>query len=80
LTFWRSFSVPWIQDDVHEGMTAKSLGELVRITFRVGAAHGLFPRWNGSPYYTTKIPDLIGMKDRRYIDHTATHQHRGPGM
>jgi hypothetical protein len=39
----------------------------------------LFPRWNGSAYFPTKIPDLIGLKDRKYIDHTATHQHRGPG-
>jgi hypothetical protein len=42
-------------------------------------AEGIFPRWNGSPFYATKIPDLIGIKDRKYIDHTATHQHRGPG-
>ena len=42
-------------------------------------ACGLFPRWNGSGYYPTKIPDLIGIRDRKYIDHTATHQHRGPG-
>jgi hypothetical protein len=34
-------------------------------------------RPNGSPYYITKIPDLIGIRDRKYIDHTATHQHRG---
>ena len=33
---------------------------------------------NGSPF-PTKIPDLIGIRDRKYIDHTATHQHRGPG-
>ena len=39
----------------------------------------LFPRWNGSASYPTKIPDIIGIKDRKYIDHTATHQHRGPG-
>ncbi|MGH8247974.1 MAG: hypothetical protein ACREUU_16250, partial [Gammaproteobacteria bacterium] len=79
MSFWRSFSVPWMKDDVHEGMKAKSPPELTRITFRIGAAHGLFPRWNGSPYYTTKMPDLIGIKDRKYIDHTATHRHRGPG-
>ena len=28
-------------------------------------ATGLFPRWNGSGYYPTKIPDLIGFKDRK---------------
>ena len=30
-------------------------------------------------YYPAKIPDLIGIKDRKYIDHTATHLHRGIG-
>ena len=27
----------------------------------------------------TKIPDLIGVKDRKYIDHTGTHAHRNIG-
>jgi hypothetical protein len=40
---------------------------------------GVTDRPNGSPYYITKIPDLIGFRDRKYIDHTATHQHRGAG-
>ena len=26
-----------------------------------------------------KIPDLIGIKERKYLDHTATHLHRGIG-
>ena len=32
-------------------------------------------RWK--PVFPVKIPDLIGLKDRKYIDHTATHRHRG---
>jgi hypothetical protein len=40
---------------------------------------GVTDRPNGSPYYITKTPDLIGFRDRKYIDHTATHQHRGAG-
>jgi|KBSSwiStaDraftv2_1062776.scaffolds.fasta_scaffold88829_2 mono/diheme cytochrome c family protein len=78
LAVWRSWAAPWIPNDVHEPiktMTPQQFGPL----FGTGAALGLFPRWNGSGYYTTKIPDLIGFKDRKYIDHTATHQHRGPG-
>jgi len=50
------------------------MGPLVQAAFGVG----LFPRWNGSAIYTTKIPDLIRLKEREYIDHTATHRHRGP--
>src|SRR5262249_98666 len=34
---------------------------------------------NGSPLFPAKVPDLIGIKDRKYIDHTATHLHRGIG-
>jgi len=75
---WRASSVPWIQDDIHAGilkMPPPDLNQLLGGAF----AEGIFPRWNGSPFYATKIPDLIGIKDRKYIDHTATHQHRGPG-
>ena len=75
---WRSFAVPWIKDDVHESfqsMQPPQLSAIVRPAF----ASGIFPRWNGSPIYPTKIPDLIGIKERKYLDHTATHRHRGPG-
>ena len=75
---WRAFGAPWIAGDVHAAfktMPPPQLGPQLRGAFAVG----LFPRWNGSPYYPTKIPDLIGIKDRKYIDHTATHLHRGPG-
>jgi mono/diheme cytochrome c family protein len=75
---WRAFAAPWIADDVHAAFKAMSppqLGPLLRGAFAVG----LFPRWNGSSFYPTKIPDLIGIRDRKYIDHTATHLHRGPG-
>jgi Di-haem oxidoreductase, putative peroxidase len=33
----------------------------------------------GTAASTAKVPDLIGIKDRKYIDHTATHLHRGIG-
>src|SRR5262245_57636626 len=36
---------------------------------------GVFARFNGSPFYPTKFPDLTGLRGRRYLDHTATHQH-----
>jgi hypothetical protein len=40
---------------------------------------GVSDRPNGSPFYMTKVPDLIGFRDRTYIDHSATHQHRNIG-
>jgi mono/diheme cytochrome c family protein len=78
MTVWRSWAVPWIKDDIHESLKTASPGQIGAL-FGAAAAPGLFPRWNGSAFYPTKIPDLIGIKDRKYIDHTATHQHRGPG-
>ena len=73
---WRQFAVPWSANDIHTGiktMSAEEAGALF-----ASNPPGTFPRFNGSPYYTTKVPDLIGIKDRKYIDHTATHQLRGP--
>ena len=40
---------------------------------------GVSDRPNGSVYYPTKVIDLIGIRDRKYIDHTATHRNRGLG-
>ena len=40
---------------------------------------GGITRWNGSPLFPAKIPELIGIKERKYLDLTATHLHRGIG-
>jgi hypothetical protein len=42
-------------------------------------SNGIFARWNGSFYYPSKIPDLIGVKNRKYLDATGTHLNRGIG-
>lgn len=77
MTNWRSFAVPWIPDDINDGirkMPPPELSALLRANIT-----GTFSRFNGSPYWTTKIPDLIGIGERRYIDHTATHRLRNAG-
>jgi hypothetical protein len=78
LWLYRAYGVPWKKDDVNERLKTltKSEYEELDLAFRGG---GGIPRWNGSLYYPAKIPDLIGIKDRKYIDHTATHLHRGIG-
>ena len=73
---WRSFAVPWVPGDVHErlkSMSEKEFGEL-----SAALPPGVFARTNGSVFYPTQAPDLAGIKDRKYIDHTATHRLRGP--
>lgn len=74
---YRLFGVPWLPQDIHLGL--KSLSDEGMARLFAAQVPGVTDRPNGSPYYITKIPDLIGIRDRKYIDHTATHQHRGPG-
>ena len=78
MAVWRSWAAPWVADDIHESLKTAGPAQIGPL-FGAAAEPGMFPRWNGSAFYPTKIPDLIGIKDRKYIDHTATHQHRGPG-
>ena len=75
---YRAYGVPWRKDGLDEQLKATTKVEydaLIIATVRGGGV----PRWNGSLSYPAKIPDLIGIKDRKFIDHTATHLHRGIG-
>jgi len=75
---YQAFGVPWRKDDINERFKTLTEAE----GRELGAAFlrsGGLPRWNGSLYYPAKIPELIGFRDRKYIDHTATHLHRGIG-
>jgi hypothetical protein len=75
---YRAFGVPWAKDDIHERLKTMTPAELPGL-LATGARGGAIPRWNGSPFYPVKVPDLIGVKDRKYLDATATHLHRGIG-
>jgi hypothetical protein len=75
---YQAYGVPWMNDPAGERMK-----EMTRVEFNAYIAAGILgggvSRWNGSILYPTKIPDLIGFKDRKYIDHTGTHRHRNIG-
>jgi len=78
MSLYRAFGVPWNPTDINERLKTVTEAEFAALNaaFRFG---GGVPRWNGSLYYPAKVPDLIGFKDRKYIDHTATHLHRSIG-
>ena len=71
---WRQFTTPWIAHDIHDGLKSMTASEAGALFF--SAPPGTFARFNGSPYCMTKVPDLIGIRDRKYIDHTGTHRLR----
>ena len=77
-SFWRSFAAPWVAGDVHAELEKMPGSELGR-RFVSSFGPNLVPRWNGSIYYPTKIPDLIALKGQKYIDHTGTFRYRGTG-
>jgi len=72
--YLHQFGVPWLKGDIHERFTTMSLGDFEELE---ATLLDVFTRDDGSPFYPVKVPDLIGFKDRKYIDHTATHRHRG---
>src|SRR5262249_6331589 len=78
MRIYEATGVPWRKDDINERV--KSITESEDRELRANFLRsGGITRWNGSLYYPVKFPDLIGIKDRKYFDHTATHLHRGIG-
>jgi hypothetical protein len=66
-----------VANDIHESLKTMPR-EMVGRTFGSSVGPNLTPRWNGSIFYPTKVPDLIVLKGQKYIDHTGTHRLRGP--
>lgn len=75
---YRAYGVPWRANDEHLRLKDIKPDEY-RAFLLAQSRGGAVPRWNGSLYYPAKVPDLIGVKERKYIDHTATHLNRGTG-
>jgi hypothetical protein len=77
---YSDFGVPWAKDDPHAPFAKMSDEEAERFLSQdSGAPIGtIFARFNGSPLYVTRMADLIGIADRRYLDATGTHKNRGP--
>ena len=70
---FQAYAVPWLADPNPGDWKKVSEGELAQLT----AAAGGPVRWNGSMHFPAKGLDLIGVKERKYLDATGTHLHRG---
>jgi len=73
---YQAYGVPWRDDETNERLKRLTQSEYEALDLAFRASGGI-ARWNGSLFYPAKIPDLIGVKDRKYFDATGTHQHRG---
>jgi hypothetical protein len=73
-TFLSLFTVQWLPE-MQRRLAGMSSDE-------INSAHasippGAFARNRSSPFYPPAVPDLIGVKDRKYLDRTGATVHRG---
>jgi hypothetical protein len=69
----RSIGAPWLRPDPADEYVS-TIEE--SIAARESVPPGLSIREGTSIRYAAQIPDLIGVKDRRYLDHTGLVRHR----
>jgi hypothetical protein len=71
------YGAPWIEPDPLARLERMSVEE-------IASAHdaippGVMARVGTSVFHPVKVPDLIGIKERRYLDHTGLVRHRSIG-
>ena len=71
------FAAPWIRPDPAKRIAKLTLEELAAHNSQIPA--GVMPRDGATFDAPPQIPDLIGIRDRRYLNHTGTHLHRSIG-
>jgi mono/diheme cytochrome c family protein len=78
--FYAEYGVPWRTDDVHARFKTMKDEEVAKFFAQEsGEPPGtVFARVNGSPLFVTRMADLRGVRDRKYLDSTGTHLNRGP--
>jgi hypothetical protein len=71
------FAVPWLNPDPLSRLETMSFQQYIEMQGIAPA--GVLPRHRGSPFLPIQVPDLIGVKDRRFLDHTGLQLHRSIG-
>lgn len=71
------FGTPWINPDPLEPFWELRLAEMSAAA--EGVVSGIIVRHGTSPLSPVQVPDLIGIKDRRYLDRTGLIRHRSAG-
>ncbi len=69
------FGTPWLKPDPVEALEEMSLDQIYDL--HAAIPPGVIARHRTSPFHPVQVPDLIGVKDRRYLDRTGLQQHRG---
>src|SRR5450432_1356247 len=76
-SFARQFEMPWLANDINRFTESMNLDELIAAGEAIPP--GVTARANTSMLLPPQIPDLIGVAERRFLDHTGLIRHRGIG-
>ena len=68
------FGAPWVKPDPQEGLEQIPLSTMAE--WHEAIPPGVLARQGTSPHWPAQVPDLIGLKDRKYLDHTGLVRHR----
>jgi hypothetical protein len=68
------YATPWLRPDPSARFAQMSLEEIA--SARDAIPPGVQARHRTSSFYPAQVPDLIGVKDRHYLDRTGLQQHR----
>jgi hypothetical protein len=69
-----SFDAPWVKPAPESALNRLSLEEVVEVLRAIPP--GVMARGGSNLFYPVQVPDLIGLKDRKYLDHTGLVQQR----
>lgn len=75
--FARQFEMPWIPDDINRLARSMDLDEFIAAGEAIPP--GVTARANTSMLLPPQVPDLIGVRERRFLDHTGLVRHRTIG-
>jgi len=70
-------SAPWVRPDPEARLDTMSVAEIADALDAVPPGASL--RQGTNTFLPMQVPDLIGVKDRRYLDHTGLERHGGVG-
>jgi len=73
----RSYAAPWLANDQNAQPDRMTLEEITSVLDAI--PQGVCARQGTSPFFPARIPDLIGVKDRRYLDASGLVRHRSIG-
>lgn len=76
-SFARQFISPWMWDDFNARVDGMTLQEFIQAGEEIPP--GVTARANTSMLLPPQIPDLIGVQERRYLDHTGIIRQRNIG-